>query len=90
MIDDEFIAHESGETDKERNWFRWVAKVKKLLSLDSLDGDQETEGFSLDDAYECWEVGFTPEEYRDRAISNMILIQAHCLYFGPSAVPSAA
>jgi hypothetical protein len=65
MITDEMILYEFGDSAADGRWSRWVDAVEKLLGHD-LDGDQDTDGYSLDCAYEAWnrgEVRITPEEY---------------------------
>lgn len=57
-----FMAGESFISDGERAWLAWVKKVEKLLGH-SLDGDQETDGYSMDFAYDEFENGLTPEHY---------------------------
>jgi hypothetical protein len=59
-----------GETPNERAYGEWTERAESLL-IDAgvtteqrgLDGDQETDGFSLDLAYELFLEGVTPEDY---------------------------
>ena len=37
----------------EREWFRWVRKAEKALGH-TLDGNQATDGYSLDYAHDYW------------------------------------
>jgi hypothetical protein len=65
------LAYEMGEeTPDERRYGLWVERAESLL-IDAgvtteqrgLDGDQETEGFSLDLAYELFLEGNSPEDF---------------------------
>jgi hypothetical protein len=40
-------------------WERWINEVESLLGHGA-DGDQSTDGYSLDGFYEMWERGLTP------------------------------
>ncbi|MFC0313662.1 hypothetical protein ACFQNE_02635 [Gordonia phosphorivorans] len=40
---------------------KWIDKVELLLGV-SVDGDDETDGFSLDGFNDMWEAGRTPEQ----------------------------
>lgn len=51
------------ETPGERRWLLWLSQVEALLGVDSLDGDQENNGYSLDFASDAFDRGETPEEY---------------------------
>ena len=62
--------YEMGETPQDYAWDKWANAVEaRLLGLafttlkSGLDGDQETDGFSLDFAYDFFRDGATPEEY---------------------------
>jgi hypothetical protein len=60
----EMANYESGASTS--GWYAWANKVEKILGH-SLDGDQATDGYSIDEAYEYWEkIGFTPAEYASR------------------------
>lgn len=62
----EFHAHEMGrdaEADSERKWLRWCGEVERLSGLDSLDGDEAVDGYSLDSAYQWYVDGETPAAY---------------------------
>lgn len=41
---------------------RWAARAEAILGHD-LDGDQETDGFSLDFAFVAFKAGMTAKEY---------------------------
>lgn len=43
-------------------WEKWVKRVEKILGHD-LDGNQDTDGYSLDFALECFDEGMTAEQY---------------------------
>lgn len=43
-------------------WEQWAEKVERLLGH-SLDGDQKTDGYSIDFAYKEWQAHRTPEQY---------------------------
>lgn len=62
-----FMAGESYSSPSEQAWLKWCAAVEKLLGHD-LDGNDENEagvGYSIDEAYACWEAGDTPQQYAD-------------------------
>lgn len=66
MIDNEFIAHESGtdaEGRAEARWLKWAERVERLAGLHTLDGDQEQDGYSLDYAYDAYCEGCAAEEH---------------------------
>lgn len=46
----------------ERAWLRWVKQVERLLGH-SIDGNQDTDGYSLDFAYEAWKTDQSPAAY---------------------------
>lgn len=53
------------ETASDRAWDAWTRKTAKLLGLDSLDGDEARDGYSLDFAYDAYANGETPERYAE-------------------------
>jgi len=62
----ENIAYElGGDTESDRRWYAWVAEVERQLGhvLDGNDENGQGEGYSLDEAYDCWENGDTPAAY---------------------------
>lgn len=76
MITDEMIAYESGNDARWSRWARWYEQVERLLGHD-LDGDQETDGYSLDDAFKLYskprlrgEARITPEQYAQKVRGN--------------------
>ena len=44
----------------ERAWLAWIGRVEALLGH-SADGDQRTDGYSMDGFYELWQRGRSPE-----------------------------
>jgi len=57
-------ASEAGD----RDWNTWCNRAEMLMSaipgwLGDLDGDEETNGYSLDSAYEAYRHGISPAEY---------------------------
>lgn len=50
----------SETADVTSGWEKWVDEVAAILQLDSLDGDQDEDGYSLDAAHDYYEDGLTP------------------------------
>jgi hypothetical protein len=46
-------------------WERWIDEVESLLGH-SADGDQATDGYSLDGFYEMWKAVLTPAQSTER------------------------
>jgi hypothetical protein len=76
MITDEMIAYECGDSIADQRWSNWVEYTERLLGHD-LDGEQDVDGYSLDDAYELYnkprlrgEARITPEQYAQRVRGN--------------------
>lgn len=44
-------------------WEAWCVEVERLAGIGSLDGDQDRDGYSLDRAFDAWEVGVSAAEY---------------------------
>jgi hypothetical protein len=64
MITDEMIEFESGQDSPEdRRWYAWLRQVETLLGVETIDGDQQTEGYSLDYALEAFQRQQSPLEY---------------------------
>ncbi len=42
---------------------RWAAEVERRYGISSLDGDQASDGYSLDYALEAFMKGYSVEEY---------------------------
>jgi hypothetical protein len=57
----EFAAYER-EALKKSPFEFWAERVEKILSHD-LDGDQITDGYSLDAASDAFDLGMTPAQY---------------------------
>jgi hypothetical protein len=57
----EFAQYES-DALKDGPFETWAKKVEKILGHD-LDGDQQTDGYSLDFALDEFNKGMTPAEY---------------------------
>ena len=57
----EFAAHESRSLAPTR-WESWVKAAERIVGH-SLDGDRDTDGYCLDDAYTAWERGSSPQQY---------------------------
>lgn len=49
------------ETENDRAWDRWIDAVSELLGRDP-DGDQERDGYSLDNFYNMWKGGYIPQK----------------------------
>lgn len=58
----DFVASESYVSPTEKRWLAWVKKVEKLLGH-NLDGNQNTDGYSLDFAHDAFMDGATADEY---------------------------
>ena len=63
------------DTPEDIRWDNWSSEVERgLIRLGftnlhmGLDGDQETDGFSLDFAYDFYRDGSSPEEYIEDVI----------------------
>lgn len=68
-IQQETRAYEFGSSVEDARWSRWCEGAERLLGHD-LDGDQDINGYSLDEAYELFtkkrlrgELRSTPEHY---------------------------
>lgn len=61
------VSFESGaDTKRNQAWYRWCAQAERLLGhdLDGHDPDfRDGEGYSLDEAHECWSKGTTAQAY---------------------------
>ncbi|RYF49326.1 MAG: hypothetical protein EOO38_08175 [Cytophagaceae bacterium] len=58
---------ETRTSPDEQHWYSWIKEAEKLAGH-SLDGDNShdnpnPDGYSMDEAYESWETGCTPEQY---------------------------
>ncbi len=59
---------ESAGNDSDKAWIRWVDTARSLIALilptvKTLDGNQETDGYSLDFAFEAYREGKSAQEY---------------------------
>ncbi|GLS44407.1 hypothetical protein [Methylobacterium brachythecii] len=60
----EFAALESASLNSDAAWERWVARAERAFGRDfSLDGNQDTDGYSIDGALAAFEGGSTVAEY---------------------------
>lgn len=60
------LAYEMGEeTGEDKRWDAWVKQVCYILKLDSLDGDEKEDGYSLDGAREYFDEGESPDSYAE-------------------------
>lgn len=64
----EFAAHERNAL-KPSKFELWAAKVEKIIGHD-LDGDQQTDGYSLDYALDAFNDGLTPAQYAAAILSH--------------------
>mgnify|MGYP000179788170 CR=1 FL=1 len=46
-------------------WDRWIYAAQAIAGH-SLDGEEDTDGYSLDSAFDAYASGWTPEEYIER------------------------
>lgn len=53
---------ETFASPREQDWLKWVAVVESLLGH-SLDGNQMSDGYSLDYAADAFADGVSPQEY---------------------------
>jgi hypothetical protein len=54
-----------------RVWLAWVKRVEQYAGLVSLDGDQDKDGYSLNDAYDAYNRGWSPRQYADYIQSTL-------------------
>jgi len=57
---------ETFQSQSELTWLHWAAEVEALADLDTLDGDQETDGYSMDFAYDAFCDGESAESHAQR------------------------
>jgi len=64
LNDHPFAVHMATESAglKKDDWEYWAEKAEALAGHD-LDGNQETDGYSIDFAYDAYKAGQTPEDY---------------------------
>lgn len=53
---------ETTVSNHESDWLSWINKAESMTGH-SLDGDQNMDGYSMDEAYDAWQDGKTPVEY---------------------------
>lgn len=58
----EVWAAEQHESADASDWYAWIAEAQRLAGHD-LDGDEATDGYSLDYAHEAWSSGKTVRDY---------------------------
>lgn len=70
--------YEFGDSQQERRWTLWVEQTERLLGHD-LDGDQQEDGYSLDEANDLYnqprmrgEARITPEQYAQKVRGNPV------------------
>lgn len=47
---------------REKAWLTWIDQAQGIVGHD-LDGNQDTDGYSLDFAHDAWSANLTPREY---------------------------
>lgn len=78
-------AWESFVSDDERRFGAWSRKAEKLLGH-SIDGNQGADGYSLDEAGDLFDAGYSVEKYVAEVRINIAALDAA---FGPRIFPSA-
>lgn len=68
----EFAAAESAALAP-TSWERWVADVEGRVGHD-LDGDQATDGYSMDAAYVAFGAGLMPVQYAARVLASQQIV----------------
>lgn len=70
-------AYEMGGDVSDAEWDRWSQEVEQELLKNGattlpygLDGDEATDGFSMDYAYDAFERGDSPEQYLDEVFEK--------------------
>src|SRR5690606_37162877 len=66
LTDSEFerrtLAHEMGEdTPEEQRFFAWLREVEELMGVETLDGDDDVDGYSLDHASDLHDGGISAQ-----------------------------
>ena len=59
----EFVDQNSPLPGEDDAFSEWESRVKKILGVESLDGDERVNGYSLDHAWESFSCGITSQEY---------------------------
>ncbi len=60
------------DANAERLWLRWVDVVEAHLDIDTLDGSDDEEGYSLDTAHDWFEDGVSPQTAAARFLNRMV------------------
>lgn len=58
----EVLQVENFQSSAEKSWLKWIEEAESKIGY-SLDGDQTTDGYSYDFAYDAWESGKTVDKY---------------------------
>lgn len=53
--------NENYQAPSERAWLSWIDQVERLFGRD-VDGDQDTDGYSMDKFHDLWKLGSTPQQ----------------------------
>ncbi len=67
----EFAQLESFVSESENAWLDWANECEKALGH-SLDGDYETDGYSMDGAYSAWQSGVSIADFVATVNSNKL------------------
>lgn len=54
--------YESSQAVNETDFEKWARKAESIMHHD-LDGDESTDGYSIDSAFDAFQRGMSPEEY---------------------------
>lgn len=71
----DFVRSESYVSPTEKRWFAWGKKVEKLLGHD-LDGNQATDGYSLDYAHDAFADGMSEAAYVAEVLAAKAALKA--------------
>jgi hypothetical protein len=53
----------SWDTPADKAWDVYCDACERLLKISNLDGNETTDGYSLDSAYDAWKAGIPAAEY---------------------------
>lgn len=53
---------ETFQSQIEKRWLAWIKRAETLAGH-NLDGDQDSDGYSLDQAFALFRAGLTPKQY---------------------------
>ena len=62
---------ETHVSPSEQAWYNWVNQVEAIIGH-SLDGNQSTDGYSLDISYDWFKLGISPDEMASKIKSYVI------------------